>query len=125
MTSIGKKVQHKKPHAHGKEEQYIDLGAMTFDHEALGAHSGSQIKIAEIYRFEDLRTLTKHVYAGHTIIIDYTALSNDDMALRRISSELHAVAEDTNGDVAGIGNNMMVVTSGGLTIDRKKIRGSF
>lgn len=125
MTTIGKKSHFKKSHAHGKEEQYLDLGSMVFDDEALSGHTGSQIKIAEIYRFEDLKNLTKHLYAGHTLIIDVTALANDDLALRRISTELHAVAEDTNGDVAGIGNNLLVVTSGGLTVDRKKVRGSY
>ena len=30
-----------------------------------------------------------------------------------------------NGDVAGIGKNLIIVTSGGLTVDRNKIRGSY
>ena len=125
MTAqMGKKSHFKKSHGHG-EQQYIDLGAMNFDDEASGMHVGATIKVAEIYRYEDLKNLTKHLYDGHTILIDYTSMANDELALKRISAELHSVADDVNGDVAGIGKNLIVVTSGGLKIDRNKIRGSY
>ncbi len=45
--------------------------------------------------------------------------------MRRISAELRSVATDVNGDVAGVGKNLIVVTSGGLMVDRNKIRGSY
>lgn len=123
-AQMGKQSHFKKPHGHG-EQQYIDLGAMNFEDEISGVHSGSTVKVAEIYRFEDLKALTKLLYAGHSILIDYTSLANDDLALRRISTELRSVAEDVNGDMAGVGRNLLLVTSGGLMIDRNKIRGSY
>jgi SepF-like predicted cell division protein (DUF552 family) len=123
MTAMGKRKHlHKAP---AKEEQYIDLGEMTFEDETLGAHSGHLIKVAEIYRFEDLKTLTKYLYEGHTLLIDYTSISNDDMTLRRVISELNSIAEDTGGDVAGVGKNLLLATSAGIKIDRSKIRGSY
>jgi len=123
-TQMGSKTHFKKSHGHG-EQQNIDLGAMNFDDEISGIHAGSTIKVAEIYRFEDLKNITKLLYDGHTILIDYSSIANDDLALRRISAELHSVAEDVNGDMAGVGKNLLVVTSGGLMIDRNKIRGSY
>jgi SepF-like predicted cell division protein (DUF552 family) len=126
VEPMGKKTHFKKAHTHvGGEEQYLDLGEMHFTDENVGASTGASIKVAEIYRFEDLKHLTKLLYEGHTLIIDYSALSNDDMALRRISSELQSVAADVKGDVAGVGKNLIVVTSGGLVVDRTKIRGSY
>jgi hypothetical protein len=123
---MGKKVHFKKTQSHvSGEEQYIDLGAMHFSDEATGTHQGASIKVAEIYRFEDLKQLTKLLYDGHTLLIDYTSLANDELALRRISAELQSVAADVKGDVAGIGKNLLVVTSGGLIVDRNKIRGSY
>ena len=83
------------------------------------------VRVAEIYRFEDLKHLTKLLYEGNAVLIDYTSISNDDLALRRIVSELQSVAEDTNGDVAGVGKNLLLVTSNGQKIDRNKIRGSY
>ena len=123
MAAMGKRKHVQKSPA--KEEQYIDLGEMTFEDETLGAHAGHMIKVAEIYRFEDLKTLTKYLYEGHTLIIDYTSISNDDMTLRRVISELNAITEDTGGDVAGVGKNLLVATSAGIKIDRSKIRGSY
>jgi len=123
MTAMGKRKHlHKSP---AKEEQYIDLGDMAFEDEKLGAHSGHMIKVAEIYRFEDIKNLTKYLYEGHTILIDYTSISNDDMTLRRVISELNSIAEDTGGDVAGVGKNLLMATSAGMKIDRNKIRGSY
>jgi uncharacterized protein len=122
---MGKKTHFKKPGHVTGEEQYLDLGAMQFGDENIGAHKGSMIKVAEIYRFEDLKQLTKLLYDGHTLLIDYTSIANDELAIRRISAELQSVAADVKGDVAGVGKNLMVVTSGGIMVDRNKIRGSY
>ena len=123
---MGKKPMFKKAQGHvSGEEQYIDLGAMHFSDESLGDHKGAMIKVAEIYRFEDLKHLTKLLYEGHTLVIDYTSMANDDLALKRMSSELQSVAADVKGDVAGIGRNLLVVTCGGVMVDRNKIRGSY
>ena len=124
--TMGKKPHFKKPMPHTTgEQQYLDLGVMNFDDEVSGTHKGAMVKVAEIYRFEDLKHLTKLLYDGHSVLIDYTSLANDDLALRRISAELHSVAEDVNGDVAGVAKNLLLVTSGGLKVDRNKIRGSY
>lgn len=128
MTSVpmGTKQHFKKQQSHvAGEQQYLDLGAMHFADENLGGHQGASIKVAEIYRFEDLKNLTKHLYDGHTILIDYSAIANDELALRRISAELQSVAADVKGDVAGVGKNLIIVTSNGLAVDRNKIRGSY
>ena len=123
---IGKHTHFKKATGHvSGEEQYIDLGSMHFGDENSGSHAGASIKVAEIYRFEDLKGLTKLLYDGHTLLIDYTSLANDELALRKISAELQSVATDVKGDVAGVGKNLLVVTSNGLVVDRNKIRGSY
>ena len=83
------------------------------------------IKIAEVYRYEDLADITQPVYDGAVMMIDYSPIANDTESLRRITAELKAVARDTNGDVAAIGGNYIVVAPNGVRIDRQKIRGGF
>ena len=123
---MGMKQHFKRQQSHvAGEQQYIDLGAMHFADESGSSHQGASIKVAEIYRFEDLKHLTKHLYDGHTLLIDYSSIANDDLALKRISNELQSVAADVNGDVAGVGKNLLLVTSNGLVVDRNKIRGSY
>ncbi len=121
----------RKPFAKNKEDvqtvetdQYIDLGAMHFDDESATGGKG-MIKLAEIYRFEDLSELTQPVYDGNILILDYANIANDIDTLKRITSELKAVARDTNGDVAAIGHDLIVVSPRGTKIDRNKIKGGF
>ena len=128
MTAVpmGAKSPFKKQQGHvAGEQQYLDLGAMHFADETTGSHQGASVKVAEIYRFEDLKHLTKHLYDGHTLLIDYSSIANDELALKRISAELQSVAADVKGDVAGVGKNLLIVTSNGLVVDRNKIRGSY
>lgn len=107
-----------------ESDQYIDLGAMSFEGEASSGGKGS-IKIAEIYRYEDLSDITAPVYNGAVMLIDYSPIANDTESLRRITAELKSVARDTDGDVAAIGGNYIVVAPNGVRIDRQKIRGGF
>jgi len=121
----------KKPFGKTKEEvqtvetdQYIDLGLLSFD-ESSPLQGKGMVKVAEIYRYEDLSAVTQPVYNGNILLIDYSALSNDSLTLKRITNELKAVARDTNGDVAAIGKNIIVVTPNGIKVDRQKIKGGF
>ena len=117
------------PKAEGDEEvveteSYIDLSDMKFEAEDVGDAS-MLIKVGEIYRYEDLSSMTANVYNGNCLLLDITSISNDDLTLKRVTSELRNIARDTGGDVAGVGKNLLMVTPSGVRIDRNKIRGSF
>lgn len=105
-------------------ESYIDLSDMMFENEGDFA-AQMHVKVGEVYRYEDISTLTSHVYDGNLVIIDITSVANDELTLRRITTELKNVVRDINGDVAGIGKNLLMVTPTGVKIDRNKIRGGF
>ena len=105
-------------------ESYIDLSDMKFEAEDVGDAS-MLIKVGEIYRYEDLSSMTANVYNGNCLLLDITSISNDDLTLKRVTSELRNIARDTGGDVAGVGKNLLMVTPSGVRIDRNKIRGSF
>ena len=89
----------------GAEEQYIDLGEMAFEDEAGSAGPGGAavVRIAEVYRYEDLSNITQNLYAGNVLIVDYSAISTDELAFKRMVNDLKAIAKDTGGDVAGLG----------------------
>jgi uncharacterized protein len=117
------------PKAEGEEdfvetESYIDLSDMRFEAEDAGDAS-MLVKVGEIYRYEDLSAMTAMVYNGNALLLDITSISNDDLTLKRVTSELRNVARDTGGDVAGVGKNLLMVTPSGVRIDRNKVRGSF
>lgn len=103
-------------------DQYLDLGEMGFEDDINSAQH--HVKVAEIYRYEDIHDLTTHVYNGDILILDYTALANDELSMRRVTGDLKIAAKDCGGDVAGIGHNTLVVTPSGIAVDRSRIKGS-
>jgi len=109
-----------------EEGTFLDLGTMSFEDEAgslAGAHG--TVRMAEILRFEDLHQVSKLAYQGDIVLLDYTSIANDQIAVKRMSIDLKNVAKDTGGDVAGIAKNLLAITPAGIRIDRQKIRPSF
>ncbi|HEX9908327.1 MAG TPA: cell division protein SepF [Thermoplasmata archaeon] len=106
-------------------EQYIDLTEMTMDEENVLGVEGAKtvVRVGEMFRYEDLSGLTNEVYNGNIVIIDFTSIANDDLTMKRVTSELKNVSRDVDGDVAGIGKNLLMVTPRGVKIDRNKMRG--
>jgi filamentous hemagglutinin family protein len=109
-----------------ESDHYIDLGEMVFEDD-LGAITGAKsvVKVAELFKYEDLSNVTQHLYNGNILIIDYTAIGSDELTLKRITSELKITASDINGDVAALGKNFIIATPQGIKIDRTKIKGPY
>ncbi len=108
-----------------ESDAYIDLGELTFEEDQpLGVQARNWVKVAEVYRYEDLGDLVTNVYNGDMLLIDFTALANDELALKRMTADLKNVARDTGGDVAAIGKSWLLATPSGIKIDRNKIHGS-
>ncbi len=108
-------------------DTYIDLGELNFENEggALGEPAEHFVKVAEVYRYEDIADMTTHVYNGNILLIDYTSLASDELALKRITAELKSAVRDCGGDVAVVGKNVLMATPAGIKIDRAKIKGAF
>jgi SepF-like predicted cell division protein (DUF552 family) len=108
-------------------EQYIDLTDMVFEDEGVFEADSAKtvVKVGEMFRYEDLSNLTSQVYSGNILILDYTSVANDDLTMKRITAELKNVARDVDGDVAGVGKNLLMVTPRSIKIDRNKLKGGF
>jgi len=119
--------RHAEAGSAAEADAYIDLGELEFEGQggSLGEPVEHLVKVAEIYRFEDITDLATHVYNGNILLIDYTSLSSDDLALKRITAELKGAVRDCGGDVAVVGKNMLLATPSGIKIDRAKIKGNF
>ncbi|MBN1861877.1 MAG: cell division protein SepF [Candidatus Thermoplasmatota archaeon] len=109
----------------GTTEGYIDLEKYA-DAQA-GSRSGARMHVAigEIQRYEDLKELTDFVYGGNVLILDFAAISDQEVLLKRVTNELKRITDDIGGDVAGIGNNLMVVSPNGVKVERRKLKGKF
>jgi hypothetical protein len=121
MRFFKRKSLFRKDVSTTEPEDYIDLGELGFE-DITTPDTTSVVRVAEISRYEDLTDLSTHIYAGNILIIDYTNIADDELTLKRVTSELKAITRDTKGDVAGIGKNLLVVTPNGIRIDRHKIK---
>jgi filamentous hemagglutinin family protein len=83
------------------------------------------VRVGEIQRYEDLKELTDYVYGGNVLILDFAAIAEEEVILKRITNDLKKLVSEINGDIAGIGNNLMIVSPSGVKIDRRKIRGRY
>jgi uncharacterized protein len=103
-------------------EGYIDLEK--YADAQVGGMTGARMRVAigDIQRYEDLKGLTDFVYGGNVLILDFTAISDQEVLLKRVTNELKRITDDIGGDVAGIGNNLMVVSPNGVKVERRKLR---
>ncbi len=108
-------------------EQYIDLTDMTFEDEGMSGLEDARtvVKVGELFRYEDLSSLTSEIYNDNIVVVDYTSIANDDLTMKRVTAELKNVARDVDGDVAGVGKNLLMITPRGVKIDRNKVKGGF
>lgn len=106
-----------------EEGSFLDLGTMHFDDEDFvlsGARS--TVRVAELFRFEDLHAFAKYAYNGDILILDTTSIANDQVAMRRLQTELRNISADLKGDVAAVSKNLVMLTPSGVRIDRNKLR---
>jgi len=106
---------------------YIDLAELALEEEgiALGEPVEHLVRVAEIYRYEDIGDLTTHVYNGSILLVDFAAIGNDELAVKRVTNELKNCARDCGGDVAVVAKNLLMATPSGIKIDRNKIKGAY
>lgn len=111
----------------GITEGYIDLEKYADAQIGSKSSSGARmhVGVGEIQRYEDLKDLTDYVYGGNVLILDFKAISDQEVLLKRVTNELKRITDDIGGDVAGIGNNLMIVSPKGVSVERRKLRGKF
>jgi hypothetical protein len=103
------------------EQDYseVDLGQFV---EASGS-SETVLRVAELGRIEVLPEIKQEIYAGNIVLVDIAGLKRDKSALDRAVGELKKAVEDVSGDIAGIGDDLIVLVPNGIKIDREKVVG--
>lgn len=103
-------------------EEYQELDLSEFEDSLLAETGGMSIRIAELTGLEVLNELKKQVYDGNILIIDVVPSKHDKMLFDRVVRSLKQVAIDVNGDIAMIKDEQVIVTPGGVRINRQKIK---
>jgi SepF-like predicted cell division protein (DUF552 family) len=109
----------------GDVEGYIDLEKYveSSGSEKIGAKM--YVRVGEIQRYEDLKDFTDYIYGGNVLILDFTPIAEEEVILKRITNDLKKLTKEINGDIAGIGNNMMIIAPSDVKVERRKLRGKY
>ena len=97
---------------------YIDLEKFV---ESTGSVAGAKlnVRVGEIQRYEDLKDFSDYVYGGNVLILDFSPIAEEEVILKRITNDLKKLAQEINGDIAGIGNNLMIIAPSDVKIERQ------
>ncbi|MHA2431529.1 MAG: cell division protein SepF [Promethearchaeota archaeon] len=83
------------------------------------------VRVGEIQRYEDLKEFSDYVYGGNVLILDFSPIAEEEVILKRITNDLKKMTQEINGDIAGIGNNLMIISPSNVKVERRKLRGKF
>ena len=83
------------------------------------------VRVGEIQRYEDIKDFSDYVYGGNVLILDFSPIAEEEVILKRITNDLKKLIQEIDGDIAGIGNNLMVITPNDVKIERRKLRGKY
>jgi SepF-like predicted cell division protein (DUF552 family) len=108
----------------GDEEDYWDLDLEAYDEE-LREEEGVRmyVKTAELTGLYDLPDLKKEVYSGNILLLDISLAKQDKVLVEKTIKDLKMVASDISGDIAGVADDMVIVTPTGIKIERQKLSG--
>jgi len=108
----------------GTVGSYIDLEKMDG---AQGQMKSARmhVRMGEVQRYEDIKEFTDYVYGGNVLILDFSPIAEEEVILKRITNDLKKLTDEINGDIAGIGKNLMIVSPSDVKIDRHKLRGKY
>ena len=108
----------------GDVDGYVDLEKYI---EETGGSMGAKmyVRVGEIQRYEDLKEFTDYVYGGNVLILDFSPIADEEVILKRITNDLKQLTKEINGDIAGIGNNMMIIAPTNVKVERRKLRGKY
>lgn len=104
------------------DRDYIDLSDYAATEKTGGDQAASTyVKFAQVRALDDLKQFASIVYDGNMLVLDIKAVQGDEILLRRLSNELRKLAQDTGGDIAGLGDNHIMLTPTGVRVDRRQL----
>jgi len=104
---------------------YVDLEKYVEKTGETSAGASMYVRIGEIQRYEDLKEFADYVYGGNILILDFSPIADEEVILKRITNDLKKLTTEINGDIAGIGNNLMIVSPSQVKVERRKLRGKY
>lgn len=108
------------------EDDYLDLDLDIDEYEQElkdDAEVKMYVKTAELTGLYDVPELKKEIYAGNMLILDISLAKRDKVLVEKAIKDLKLASMDVGGDIAGFGEEQVIVAPTGVKIERKKLGG--
>ncbi|GEM_PF-43964 len=117
----GNSSNGRRPAEGGNDRTYIDLSDYAATEKTGEGAASTYVRFAELRALDDLKQFSSYVYDGNLLILDFSKVQGDEILLRRLTNELRKLAQDTGGDIAGLGDHHILLTPTGVKVDRKRL----
>lgn len=104
------------------EEEYVEVDLGQFE-DVSEKSVEILLRVAELRTMDVLPEIKQEIYSGNMVLVDIAPMKKDKAALDRAIGELRKVVEDNKGDIAGIGDDLVIAVPKGVRIDREKVVG--
>ncbi|KQC15973.1 MAG: hypothetical protein APR56_10920, partial [Methanosaeta sp. SDB] len=81
------------------------------------------VRMAELNDLDVISEIKMEIGRGNLVLVDISPLRREKDILDEAIGELKAAVEDLRGDIAGLGDNLVIVVPKKMRIDRENILG--
>lgn len=122
MKQVAKWLKSQLSRIDGSEdsgEDYVALESRKYDHKL-------QVRTFALTEFEDVKKISKCVREGQSVVlVDLKPLKEKDIIdLKRSVNKLKALTQEVQGDIAGLSGDWVVMTPGGISVERQTLQPS-
>ncbi|MDY6864391.1 MAG: cell division protein SepF [Halobacteriota archaeon] len=100
---------------------YVELDLGEYESGMEDADAEMYVRIAELSNLNDLPGLKNEIYNGNMMIIDISSVKNDKLLIDRAIKDLKQFVGDVRGDIAGLGEDKLIITPSNVRVDRSKV----
>ena len=100
---------------------YMELDLDDYEIGMEDADAEMYVRIAELSNLNDLPSLKNEIYNGNMVIIDISSVKGDKLLIDRAIKDLKQFAGDVRGDIAGLGEDKLIITPSNVRVDRSKV----
>lgn len=104
-------------------EEYTEIDLGGIEQEVGSGPAETYVRVAELANLGQIPELKREIYNGNIVVVDISPIKSDSLTRDRALKDLKQVAADVRGDIAGIGETLIVVTPMSIKIDRTKLTG--
>ena len=105
------------------DDDYVNIDLGQFEEISAGSPSEILVKMAELNDLEVLSEIKTEIERGNLVLVDISPMRREKDLLDEAIGELKASVEDLRGDIAGLGDNLVIVVPRRMRIDREDVLG--